>query len=218
MQNIHEEGLYVILIEHESNCFSNSDILYGLDDSAFIRTKVPMTKRDVRTLILSRLELTEDSVLYDIGCGTGSVTVEAARICYEGCVYAFDCNEEAVNLTEQNCRKFFLCNVRTVNGTAPECLKEFPAPSHVFIGGSSGSLLDIMKAVLEKNSGARIVITAVTIETLCNIQAALKTLDVSDIDIIQVSISRAEELGAYHLMKAQNPVFIVACNGSKETE
>ena len=214
MQNIHEEGLYIILVEQESNCFSNINLLYGLDDSAFIRTKVPMTKRDVRTLILSRLQLTQDSVLYDVGCGTGSVTVEAARICYEGWVFAFDSNAEAVELTAQNIKKFCLGNVQLVHGTAPECLKEILVPTHVFIGGSSGSLLDIMKAVLEKNPYARIVATAVTIETLCNIQNALKALSVTDIDITQVSISKAEEVGSYHLMKAQNPVFIMSCNGT----
>ncbi len=211
LQALTEDGLYIFLVEHDEIVASRI-VNFGLDDSSFIRTKVPMTKRDVRTLILARLALSEDSVLYDIGCGTGSVTVESARICTEGFVYAFDCNQEAVSLTEQNCRKFFLGNVKVLHGNAPECLEDIPAPSHVFIGGSNGSVAEIMKSVLKKNPCAKIVLTAVTIETLCDIKKALKELDVSDVDITQVSISRAEPVGSYHLMKAQNPVFIVSCN------
>lgn len=213
MQALHEEGLYILLVEHARHEHSSMNVVYGLDDSLFVRSTVPMTKRDMRTLILSRLELASDSVVYDIGCGTGSVTVEAARICTDGCVYAVDCNEEAVRLTEQNCKKFCLDTVHVVQGMAPECLDSLPSPSHVFIGGSNGAVMDIMQCVLKKNAGVRIVISVVTLETLCHVQNALKSLAVTDIDIMQASISRAEQMGEYHLMKAQNPVFIVSCNG-----
>lgn len=213
MQDIKEKGLYILLIENSNAC---SVVNYGLDDSSFIRTKVPMTKRDVRTLVISRLGLKDDSVVYDVGCGTGSITVEAARICRSGFVYSMDCNSNAVELTRQNCEKFFIKNVSIINGIAPECLDTLARPTHVFIGGSSGNIASIIKAVIAKNNRVKIVMTAVTIETACQIHTALAELPVTNVDISQVCISNAETVGSYHLMKAQNPVLIISCMGNGE--
>ncbi len=208
------EGLYVMLLEHDAA--TEASLVPGLDDDAFVRAAVPITKRELRTLVLSRLQLTSHAILYDIGSGTGSVTVEAARICRQGKVFALDCRKEAVALTKENAERFCLQNVEVLHATAPEGLEPLPPPTHVFIGGSKGQLSAIIAAVLKKNPRARIVLTAVTVETLAAAQKALADLPVSNVDYLLVSVSRAEQVGGYHLFKAQNPVYIISCTGAAE--
>ena len=211
LKQVSEEGLYVMLLEHDAA--AEASVVPGLDDDAFVRTAVPLSKRELRTLVLSRLQLTRHAVLYDIGSGTGSVTVEAARLCREGTVFALDCREEAFSLTRENVERFCLQNVQIIHAAAPEGLKDLPAPTHVFVGGSDGGLRDILEAVLRKNPRARIVLTAVTVETLAAAQTALSSLPVSEPEYLLVSVSRAELIGSYHLFKAQNPVYIISCTG-----
>ena len=104
----------------------DSRIRTGIPDEEFIRGKVPMTKSEVRAVCLSKLSIKPDDIAYDIGCGTGSVTIEMAFAAYEGKVYAFDKNEEAIALLNQNCEKFHLDNVEAICGLAPDCLKDLP--------------------------------------------------------------------------------------------
>lgn len=189
----------------------------GIEDDRFIRGKVPMTKKEVRILSLAALKLTEASVLYDIGAGTGSVSVEAALQCSEGTVYAVEKNPEAVQLIRKNQIAFRTDNLSVCQGEAPDCLEELPAPTHVFIGGSGGKLLKTVERIREKNPAARFVINVVTLETLQQVLELKKQFtEYEDMEITQIQASRSRELGRYHLLEAQNPVFIISFGGNNE--
>ena len=210
-------GLYVLLIENAQA----HNPPRALNDEDFIRSEhIPMTKKDVRTLSLSALSLSEDAVVYDIGSGTGSLTVEIARHCTNGTVYAIDANEHALALTQKNCAHFALENVVFVQGRAPEVIttNALPPPTHVFIGGSNGALAETCKTVLSFNPMARIVAHFVTLESLAAFHALITTLSVRDVEIKLVSITKSEQAGQFHLLKAQNPVYIASFTGSAHSE
>lgn len=184
-----------------------------LRDEEFLRgdgdVRVPMTKEEVRAVSMAKLELTEDAVLYDIGAGTGSVSVEAALHGEKIRVYAVEQRAEACDLIERNKRKFRTDQVRVVRGRAPEALEGLEAPTHVFIGGSGGKLKEIIRRVKDKNPAAVLVINAVTMETVGEVMAALEEGLLADPDILQLGAARASVIGGYHLMKGQNPVYII---------
>lgn len=206
------DGLYVLLLEHAAA--GQQPLVPGLPDGLFLRqAHIPMTKSETRALILCALRLTEHAVLYDIGAGTGSVSVEAARLCTGGMVYAVERNPDACALIRQNIGHFALDNVRLVQALAPDGLDELPAPSHVFVGGSDGKLKEIVRAVLAKNPSVRIVFSAITVENAILMQQLLHQLPLTDVSAVQVSVSRVEPLGSYHALKAQSPVFLVSCTG-----
>ena len=192
-------------------------VTHGIPDGEFIRAKVPMTKEEVRSISLSKLRLTKDAVVYDIGAGTGSVSVEIARMAPMGSVYAIERKEEAAALTEQNKIKFACDNLTVIRGLAPDCLKDLERPTHAFIGGSAGNLKEILQVLLEKNPGIRIVMNAITLETVGEMIQCLKELDLTDTDIVTVNTARAKEAGTYHLMMGQNPVTIVSATGKDKT-
>ncbi len=191
---------------------------YGWEDEAFLRAEVPMTKQEIRTVTLAKLALTRTSLCWDVGAGTGSVSLEMANLAEDGEVYAVEQKEEACDLIEKNKKHLGITNVTVVRGKAPEAMKDLPAPTHVFVGGSSGNLREILQLVLEKNPAARIVINAVTAETIAESVEVLKELPVTDPDIVQLSAARGRKLGRYHLMTAVNPVFIFTCEGRKADE
>ncbi len=182
---------------------------FGVEDADILRApKVPMTKKSIRILALSQLQLREDSVLYDIGAGTGSVSIEAALAMTHGEVFAFERKPEAVHILRENRRRFGLGNLSITEGEAPECLRgEMPAPTHVFIGGSGGKLEEIIRTVREKNPRVRIVITAVSLETIAQI-SDLDEVRGGEAQILQCTCANAEKIGGYHLMKSENPVYI----------
>lgn len=171
---------------------------------------VPMTKEEIRDISVARLHLTEGAVVYDIGSGTGSVTCEIAGLSPTLKVFAFECRAEAAELTRRNVRKYGLRNVTLMETKAPLGMEDLPAPTHVFIGGSGGSLREILRAVCRKNPTARVVLNAVSLETVSEILSVLPVMGVEDEDIIQVSVSRARKAGRVHLMQAGNPVFIIS--------
>ena len=183
----------------------------GLPDDAFLRGDVPMTKEEVRTLALSKLRLNEDSVVWDVGAGTGSVSVECALSCPAGRVFAVEKKEEALGLLEENKARFHASNLTIVGGTAPEALKDLPAPDRVFIGGTSGELGEVLRVIFDKNPAARVVCTAITLETVA--QAAALFANLEGADMVQVSATRTRTAGRYHLMDAQNPVWIFSGEG-----
>lgn len=205
--------LLVLFVENEGA--KSETLLPSLEDEDFLRReKIPMTKKEVRRLSLTFLGLSESSIVFDVGSGTGSVTVEAARIASEGRVFAVECEKEAFNLTKDNVEKFCLENVTCIFGNAPQCLKEIPEISgvtHVFIGGSRGNLSEICEFFLKINPNVRIVANFVSLENLCEMQNLLKSLENQGkkAEITQIAVSRAEKTGNFHLMKAQNPVYIV---------
>lgn len=182
------------------------DTVPGLPDSAFIRGNVPMTKSEIRAVSISKLRPAPDSIVWDIGAGTGSVTVELARAAYNGSVYAIERKDEALSLISANKKAFHLDNIQIIPGTAPDVLTELPAPTHVFIGGSSGNLRTIIDAVFYKNPAASIVVNAVTLETL----SAVVNMDKEfySVSALMVHASGAEEVRDFHILKSGNPVFI----------
>jgi precorrin-6Y C5,15-methyltransferase (decarboxylating) len=178
-------------------------------DDEFIRGKVPMTKCEIRSLVIQKLGLKKGAVLYDIGAGTGSVSVQAALAYPDSKVYAVERKDEAVELIEKNRRKFIADNICIIKGTAPEALEKLEVPSHVFLGGSGGRMKEILGAVWKKNPGAVVVMTAVSLETVAEIMGILDTMENVRKEILQVSVAKADIVGGYHLMRGGNPVFLV---------
>ena len=201
--------LSAVLVE---NSEAEESITFGLPDEAFLRggevQKVPMTKSEVRAVCLSKLRLTADAVCWDVGAGTGSVSVELARLARRGRVYAIEQKAEAVALLEENRRSFGLANLEIITGSAPAACADLPAPTHVFIGGSGGNLRDIIKCILEKNPAARIVATAIALETAAELTACLREFPFVETEVVSLSVARAKKAGPYHLMQGQNPIYI----------
>jgi precorrin-6Y C5,15-methyltransferase (decarboxylating) len=201
--------LCVALIENEDA----RNIICGIPDTEFIRGDAPMTKSEIRMLSVAKLRIREDSVIYDVGAGTGSVSIELAQSAIDGKVYAIEMKDPAADLIEENKLKFRTPNVEVIRGTAPESMVDLPAPTHAFIGGSSGNLKDIVKCLLDKNPKIRIVMNAVTLETIGEIVSVIKELNLNEEETIAVSVDRTRRVGRYHLMDAQNPVYISVVTG-----
>jgi precorrin-6Y C5,15-methyltransferase (decarboxylating) len=182
----------------------------GIPDEAFVRGKVPMTKEEVRILSVAKLRLREDSVVYDVGAGTGSVSMEIARLCSEGRVYAIERNQEGIQLIRDNSQKLGLSNVIPVEGLAPAAMETLPAPTHAFIGGSSGNMKDIITMLRRKNPAVRIVINTIALESIAEVMTLIKELEILGADIVQITAARSRELGRYHMMTGLNPVYIIS--------
>lgn len=206
------DPLYVVLIENDKAC---DDSLYGISDDEFIRTKIPMTKSDVRTLSIAKLGLKPDSVLFDIGAGTGSISIEASRKLIDGRVYAIERKTEAIELINKNIRKFAADNVSPVEGKAPLVLKKLPVPTHAFIGGSGGNMEKIIDFLLAENPDIRIVINATALNTIGEVSEIIRKRE-WEADITSVSIAKSREIGGYQMMTAQNPVYIIALEPGKK--
>ncbi|MBE6725856.1 MAG: precorrin-6A reductase [Ruminococcaceae bacterium] len=185
----------------------------GIPDGEFIRGDTPMTKSEVRAVSLSALALPADAVVYDVGAGTGSVSVECALAAPDGVVYAVEKEPDAAELIRQNRVKFRAENIEVVEGFAPDALRDLPAPTHAFIGGSSGNLTEIVALLLEKNPDVRIVLNAVTVETQAEAAETAKKFGFAVYETVSVSIARSKKMGRYHMMTAQNPVTVVTLAG-----
>ena len=202
------DKLSVALIENDH---PDAIVTHGLPDEAFLRSLepgklVPMTKSEVRSVCLSKLQLTQDAVCWDVGAGTGSVSIEMAIQASRGRVYAIEKNEQALALLQENKTRFSQENLDIVPGAAPQACEALPAPTHVFLGGTSGNLPEILALILHKNPHARIVATAVTLESAAALTGCMKNF--KSADCISMQVSKASAAGSYHLMKAQNPVWI----------
>lgn len=207
------DGLSVMLIEERTSetkwPWSNA----GIPDECFIRGKTPMTKQEVRVAALAKMKVASDDVLYDIGAGTGSVAIEMARLADKGRVFAVERNAEAVALIEQNSQRFGVRNLHLIAGIAPRSLETLPTPQAAFIGGSGGNLSGILEALHRKNPHYRVCIACIALETLTEATRILRGTQYRHVEISQISVSRAESVGAYSMMKAQNPVFLVSAEG-----
>ena len=190
--------------------------VHGISDGEFLRGKAPMTKEEVCTVSLSKLRLSEDSVCYDVGAGTGSVSVEMALRAWMGQVYAIEKKEDALALLKENKKKFAVDNLVIIPGVAPEAMTELPAPTHAFIGGSSGNMQDIINLLLEKNPKVRIVINCITLETVTEAMNAIRDFGLEDVDIVQLAAARSKSIGRYHMMMGENPIYIISCSGRGE--
>lgn len=185
----------------------------SLTDDVFIRGKTPMSKEEVRVLALSKLRVRPEHVVWDVGAGSGSVSVELALAAAAGRVYAIEHDADALELIEQNRAAFQLTNLYPVAGLAPQALEPLPPPDRVFLGGTSGRMQGILQCVLEKNPLARIVAAAVTLETLTEAMREFSGCGLAGIDAVQISATRAKPVGGYHMMLANNPVWLISGEG-----
>lgn len=200
------EALAVMLIFNENPLM---EIPYGILEECFVQGNVPITKSEVRAVTMSKLAIANHETVYDIGAGTGSVSIEMALAAKEGKAYAIEWNEKAVELIHANKEKFQVPNLEIIQGMAPDALKELPAPHAAFIGGSKGNLEAIMTLLLKKNPKVRIVINAITIETVGKTLEICKKLQLSHVEAVQVTVAKAKKMAGCHMMMGQNPVYVI---------
>ncbi len=206
-EEITEEGLYTCLIRNPH--WQPERLTHGRSDTCFLRdAKTPMTKEEVREVSICKLHLTQNAVVYDIGSGTGSVAIEIAGVPGGVQVYAIERKPEAVELLRKNREQFHMDNIQIIEAPAPEGLEELPVPTHAFVGGSGGRLPDILQTLYRKNPHMRIVINAISMETIAELKEVLDTFPVEEEEILQMQVSRVKKLGGYHLPQAENPVWI----------
>lgn len=205
------DPLSVLLIQNSNPLHTSG---FGLPDDAFLRANTPMTKSEVRCVSLSRLRLEIGSIVWDIGAGTGSVSVEMALQAPCGLVYAVERDADACRLIEKNREKFGLSNLQIIHDKAPEALLDLPAPDRVFIGGGGRDIAEILQLILKKNPNVRVVVNAITLETVALATEAMEKFGLIDVEISQMTVARAKRVGAYHMMMGQNPVYIISGQGA----
>lgn len=182
----------------------------GIPDSMFVRGEVPMTKEEIRAMTISKARLNEGDIVYDIGAGTGSITVEAALMARRGHVYAVERLAAGVELVRENAARFRAGNVTVIHGEAPEALQDLPPADRIIIGGSGGNLPEIIEACQTKlKAQGRLVINAVTLETL-NTAISLLEARGYDPEAVSITVSRLEKVGQSHMFKGLNPVYIIS--------
>jgi cobalt-precorrin-6B (C15)-methyltransferase len=185
----------------------------GIPDENFERVeKVPITKEEIRTIQISKARLKPGQIIYDIGCGSGSISVEAAlQIESSGKVLAIDFDENAIELTKKNAEKFQISNILTIFGNAKEKILELEEADAIFIGGTGGDTREIIELSRNKlKSGGRIVIGTILIETLSSVLQVLEKLPFESVDITQVTIAKSRKTTTGTMMLARNPVTIIS--------
>jgi cobalt-precorrin-6B (C15)-methyltransferase len=185
----------------------------GIPDEEFERAeKVPITKEEVRVIQISKARLKPGQIVYDIGCGSGSISIEAAlQIESTGKVLAVDYDENAIELTKKNIEKFGLPNISVIHGNAKEKILELEEADTIFIGGTGGDTREIVELSENKlKSGGRIVIGTILIETLYSVLQVLEKLQFESVDITQVTISKSRKTSTGTMMLARNPVTIIS--------
>ena len=180
----------------------------GIPDGDFVRGSVPMTKQDVRSSALGRLGVRPGDVCWDVGAGTGSVTIEMALLSRGGRTFAVETNPDGIELIRTNKERFGAWNISVVEGIAPDALKDLPSPDAVFIGGTKGQMGPILDVVKEKNPDARVVITAIAVETLGEAIKELADRGWS-VDVAEIQSSYGRKVARLNMMMANNPIFII---------
>lgn len=189
----------------------------GIPDEEFIRGKVPMTKQEIRVLTMVKAQISKNDIVWDIGAGTGSLSIEAARLAENGHVYAIERNPEGIGLIKKNAEKFGVCNLTVIEAEAPAGMENMPDCDAVIIGGSGKQLdpiLDVINAHLKV--GGHIVLNCITIQTLSSCLAYMRShKEEFKYEAIQVQVNRLEAVGPYDMAKAINPIYIVTCKKIK---
>ncbi len=209
-----KNGLCVVVIENPRA--KDRIVTHGLPDDGFKRGNAPMTKEEIRSISISKLALTKQAVVYDIGAGTGSIGLECALQATDGIVYAVEKKQDALELLAKNKKHLGVTNLQIIAGEAPAVLEDLPIPTHAFIGGSSGNMKEIAGQLLCKNPNVRIVINCIALETVAEVMNLLKETVFEYQDIAQVSVGKSKTLGSYHMMLGQNPVYIITLQRKKD--
>ena len=189
----------------------------GIPDEEFERIEdVPITKEEIRTLQISKARLCPGQIVYDIGCGSGSISVEAAlQVESSGMVYAVDFDSKAIELTKKNLEKFGVSNVKIIQGDAKEKISQLPEADAIFIGGTGGDTKEIIELCEDKlKSGGRIVIGTILIETLFSVLSSIDKLNFKSVDVTQITISKSRKTSTGTMMLARNPVTIISATKS----
>jgi precorrin-6Y C5,15-methyltransferase (decarboxylating) len=186
----------------------------GIPDEEFSTIKKLITKEEIRVVTLAKLKLRHDMTLWDLGAGSGSVSIEADHLLPNGRIFAVERNPQCIEFIKENLNKFNARHVTLIEGEAPACLETLPDPDRVFIGGSGGNLWDILEAVDGRlPAGGRVVLNAVTLDTLT---AANEYFDNAgyQVEVTTINIARTRPLTDYKMFEAYNPVYIIT--GLKE--
>jgi len=189
----------------------------GIPDELFERTeKVPITKEEVRVIQISKARLRPGQLVYDVGCGSGSISVEAAiQVESSGKVIAIDYDKNAIELTKKNVEKFGLSNVSLIHGNAKEKITELEPADAIFVGGTGKDTAEIVELCQDKlKAGGRIVIGIILIETIYTVLQILDKLQFNSVDITQVTISKSRKTSTGTMMLARNPVTIISATKS----
>ncbi|MDO5043902.1 MAG: precorrin-6Y C5,15-methyltransferase (decarboxylating) subunit CbiT, partial [Coriobacteriia bacterium] len=179
---------------------------------------VPITKAEVRAVILSKLQLKDHAIVWDVGAGSGSVGLEALCLVDSAQLFAFEKQANACALIEANARRLKLRNYEVIEGFAPESFSGYPSPSHVFIGGSSGALDAIFASLKERKHKMRIVVSATTLQSAYKAQQELQSDAYCNFEMQVMTVSRAHKLGTYTIMQGENPVYIISADLRLEEE
>jgi len=185
----------------------------GIPDELFERVEdVPITKEEVRVIQISKARLSAGQTVYDVGCGSGSISIEAAnQVGPSGKVFSIDIDSNAVELTKKNLTKFQISNVSVILGNATQKIDELPVADAIFIGGTGGETADIIKLCESKlKQGGRIVIGTILVETLYSVLNVIEKLKFSSVDIIQVTISKSKKTSTGTMFLARNPITIIS--------
>ncbi len=190
--------------------------LIGIDDDEFQTSKKLITKCEVRAVTLAKLQLQDDLVLWDIGAGSGSVSIEASNLMPNGRIFALERNPQCIGFINENLKKFCARNIRLVEAEAPDGLDDLPDPDRVFIGGAGGMLEEIIDAVDRRlKQDGLIVLNAVTLDTLIKSVEYLEDHGYT-VEAVCVNIARTRSLTEYRMFEAQNPVYIVSASKGAE--
>ncbi|MGB0855558.1 MAG: precorrin-6Y C5,15-methyltransferase (decarboxylating) subunit CbiT [Nitrosopumilus sp.] len=187
----------------------------GIPDEYFERTEnVPITKEEIRTIQISKARLKPGQTVYDIGCGSGSISIEAGlQIESHGKVLSIDYDEKAIALTEKNMKKFNLSNISVIFGNAKEKIQDLEKADAIFIGGTGKDTKQIVEISQNKlKQGGRIVIGVILIETLYSVLEILDTLEFESIDITQITIAKSRKTTTGTMMLARNPVTVISAS------
>ena len=185
----------------------------GIPDEEFERTEsVPITKEEVRSIQISKARLSLGQTVFDIGCGSGSITVEAGlQVESTGKVIAIDHDPNAIELTKTNLEKFQVTNSTVIFGNAKEKISELPEADAIFIGGTGGDTKDIVELCeIKLKSGGRIVIGVILIETLYSVLQTIEKLKFDSIDITQITIGKSRTTTTVTMMLSRNPVTVIS--------
>ena len=174
--------------------------------------QVPITKEEVRVVALSKARLKDGNTVLDIGCGSGSITVEAAmQVAPNGKVYAIDQDENAIKLTKENAKKFNVTNIEVIHSKAQDAISKLPTADAILIGGTGGDTYDIIKLAYNKlKSKGRIVIDTILIETMYSSLKAVEELRLEDVDVTQITVAKGRKVSTGTMMLARNPVIIIS--------